>query len=155
MRVRDTVSGALIMLLGLAIAAYAQTIPSRPGMAFGPSLFPTIIGLALALCGAALAGQGLRRGGRMVELPGWARSPRHVAGVLLLFGLIAFYILLVDRLGFLLTAFVILAVFQSWFGVRLRTALPLAALASIAFYVAFSRLLAVPLPVTWLETLFW
>lgn len=155
MRVGDAVSGALIALLGLAIAAYAQTIPSRPGMAFGPGLFPTIIGVALGLCGAALAWQGSRRGERLVELPAWARSPRHALGVLLLFGLIGFYILLVDRLGFLLTAFVILASFQSWFGVRPRMALPIAALASIAFYVAFSRLLAVPLPVTWLETLFW
>ena len=155
MRVSDAVSGALVALLGVAIAAYAQTFPSRPGMAFGPGLFPTIIGTALALSGAALVWQGLRRAGRMLELPDWARAPRQVLGLLLLFGLFAFYILLVDWLGFVLTAFVILAAFQSWFGIRLQVALPVAVLASIGLYVGFSRLLAVPLPLAYLETLFW
>jgi putative tricarboxylic transport membrane protein len=155
MRVNDAVSGTLLALFGLAIAAYAQTFSSRPGMAFGPGLFPTIIGILLALGGLVLAWQGWRRGGPMLEIPAWIRSPRHLLGIPVLLALLAFYILLVDRLGFLLTAFVMLAAFQAWLGVRLRTALPVAALASIGFYVAFSRLLAVPLPVTYLETLFW
>lgn len=155
MRVSDAASGALIALLGALIAAYAQTFPARPGMAFGPSLFPTIIGSVLTLCGVALACQGWRRGGRMLEVPPWARSPRHLVGVLLLFALLAFYILLVDRLGFLLSAFVILAAFQIWFRIRLAVALPIAVLGAAGFYVAFSRVLAVPLPVTFLETLFW
>lgn len=155
MRVGDAVSGALVALLGALIAAYAQTFPSRPGMAFGPGLFPTIIGIFLAFCGVVLAWQGWRRGGSMLELPPWPRSPRHVLGALLLFALLVFYILLVDRLGFLLSAFVILATFQIWFKVPLKIALPIAVLATIGFYVTFSRLLAVPLPVTYLETLFW
>lgn len=155
MRVNDALIGGILMLFAVAIMAYAQTLPSRPGVDFGPGLFPTIIGAGLFSSGALLTWQGFRRREAAVHVPAWVRSPRHVGGVALLFGLIVFYVVLADDLGFLLTAFFILAAFQSWFGVRIGAALIVAALGAVGLYVAFSRFLAVPLPVAWLETLFW
>lgn len=151
----DAVSGGALMALAVVIVVYAQSFPARPGIAFGPGLFPTIIGGGLFVGGAVLAFQSWRSGEGNPGLPDWARSGRALSGLLLLFGLIAFYVLLADDLGFLTSAFVMLSAFQLWFGVRVLPALGLAALGALGLYLSFSRLLAVPLPVAWPETLLW
>lgn len=155
MRMNDAVSGGALMAAAVVIVGYAQSFPARPGIAFGPGLFPTIIGCGLFIGGVLLAVQSWQAGEGSHGLPDWARSPQALGGLALLFGLIAFYVLLADQLGFLVTAFVILSAFQVWFGVRVLPALGLAALGALALYLSFSRLLAVPLPVVWLETYLW
>ena len=59
---------------GLLVAGYAQTFPPMPGQNIGPSLFPTVIGIGLALAGGVLAVSGLkRRDTPWLEIDAWAR----------------------------------------------------------------------------------
>ena len=57
-----------------------------------------------------------------------------------------FYVAVADRLGFILTAALIVYVTSTALGARWKLSLPLAALAPIAIHLIFSKLLRVPLP---------
>ena len=60
--------------------------------------------------------------------------------------LLLFYVAVADRLGFILTAALIVYVTATALGARWKLSLPLAALAPIAIHLIFSKLLRVPLP---------
>ena len=80
------------------------------------------------------------------------REPEHVAGrwrglmALVPPGLLLFYVLAVDRLGFLVTAAAIVLMASLALGARLRLAAPLAIGAPLFVHLVFSKLLRVPLP---------
>jgi putative tricarboxylic transport membrane protein len=57
-----------------------------------------------------------------------------------------FYVAIADRLGFILTAAMIVYVTSTALGARWKVALPLALLAPIGIHLIFSKLLRVPLP---------
>jgi putative tricarboxylic transport membrane protein len=57
-----------------------------------------------------------------------------------------FYVAIADRLGFILTAAMIVYVTSTALGARWKLALPLALLAPIGVHLIFSKLLRVPLP---------
>jgi putative tricarboxylic transport membrane protein len=112
-----------------------------------------VIGLGLLGCGAMVA----LRVGRSFEAsddlvppePGTALAPpprfaewRAFLPPLLL----VFYVLMADRLGFLLTAALITLVVSLTLGARARLAVPLAVLAPLGIHAVFVRLLRVPLP---------
>jgi putative tricarboxylic transport membrane protein len=63
-----------------------------------------------------------------------------------LVGVNLFYILAVQRLGFVLTAFVYLAALMRVLRMRWAVLLPVAAVATLVIHLAFYRLLKVPLP---------
>lgn len=156
MRLNDTLTGLLILAFGLAVAAYARTFPPMPGQPVGPSLFPTLIGLVLAMLGAGLAAAGLRhRGARPVEIDDWVRRPRIVINFLSVVAALVFYAVAVDRLGFFITGFAFLSVLMLTFGVRRVWIAPLAAAVTLAMHYAFYTLLRVPLPWGLLENLAW
>ena len=54
----DSVLGLLFALGGVAIFQQALSLHPLPGMNVGPGLFPSIVGLAMALMGTALTIQG-------------------------------------------------------------------------------------------------
>ena len=60
--------------------------------------------------------------------------------------LIVFYVLAVDRLGFVPTAAIMVMVVSLTLGARLKLAIPLAILAPIGVHLVFYKLLRVPLP---------
>jgi putative tricarboxylic transport membrane protein len=60
--------------------------------------------------------------------------------------LLLFYVLAVDRLGFLLTAAAIVLAASLTFGARWRLAVPLAIAAPLLVHLVFYKLLRVPLP---------
>ena len=61
-------------------------------------------------------------------------------------GLLLFYVLTVDRLGFFLTAAAMAFTAAIALGARLRLAIPLAIVAPLFVHLVFSKLLRVPLP---------
>ena len=79
-------------------------------------------------------------------LPPWLRSGRHLAAFLVLVGVNVFYLLAVDRLGFIITGFVYLLAFMWVLQVRLIRAIPIALIMTFAIHYAFYKLLKVPLP---------
>jgi putative tricarboxylic transport membrane protein len=147
MKLSDTLSGVLSLLIGLAVVAYARTFPPMPGQSVGPSLFPIVVGIGLIGFGAALAWAGTQtRGGPWIELDEWVRRPRMVANFALVIADVVFYAVAVDWLGFFITASVFLSVLFLAFGVRRARIVPLAAIVTLALHYGFYTLLRVPLP---------
>jgi putative tricarboxylic transport membrane protein len=148
-RTNDAVSGlVLIVLAGLMILLTAN-FPPFPGQKYGPSLFPRLLGAGIIVCGAALVVQGLvarRAGERWITLAPWTREPWRLVSFLLTLGLIVFYIMASETIGFLPVAFAFLATLFMWFRVAPLKAVPLALLCVLVINYFFSHLMRVPLP---------
>ena len=161
MKLDDALWGALLALLGGAILWHVQGFPRIPGQNVGPGLFPGALAVAMLVCGAILIATGLkarRSAGasfRWAVAPEWLRSGRHVVAFLVLVASNVFYLLVVDRLGFLLTAFVYLAALMWVLRVRPAVAVPVAFVMALAIHYAFYKLLRVPLPWGVLQGIAW
>ena len=83
------------------------------------------------------------------------RSPRHILALSLVIGVNVFYILVVDRLGFIPTGVIYLAALFAVFGVTARWILPLAMVVTLVIHYSFYKLLKVPLPWGLLERFAW
>jgi putative tricarboxylic transport membrane protein len=148
MQVSDRLSGAAIVALGFAAVAGGWQQPAMPGQDIGPAVFPIVVGCGLALCGAAIAfgiGRSFEEEERIIS----GAAPRSrwyglraLLPPLLLLG----YVFVVESLGFLPTAAIVLLVTSLALGASLRLALPLALIAPFGVHLVFYKLLRVPLP---------
>lgn len=157
MRLSDRLTGSVLVGLG-ALAAYGGSrLPPVPGQQVGPNVFPMVIGVGLAACGLMIAfgiGHTFEEEaeadlGTLEGLPQEeAKKPHGLHGLLVLLppALLLFYMFAVERLGFIVTAALIVLIAALAFGAKLRLALPLAALAPIGVHLVFYKLLRVPLP---------
>lgn len=141
----DKFGGLTLGGLGVACIVGASRLPSIPGQPIGPAVFPYVIGAALCLC-AVLILLGIGAPPRDAE----EEEPNlPLLSLLRLIGppavLIAYY-LLVERLGFLITGCGVILSIALLLGGRLRFALPLALVMTVAVYSIFASLLRVPLP---------
>ncbi len=161
MKFNDAVWGALLALLGLAIVVHVQGFPRIPGQNVGPALFPGSVAAALIVCGLILVVTGLRARRASISAtpwmqpPGWLRSPPHVLAFVVLVASNVFYLLAVDRLGFVITAFVYLVALIWVLRVRLALVLPVALVMTLLIHYAFYKLLRVPLPWGVLQGIAW
>ena len=157
MKVSDTLTGALVLLLGAAVFFYAQTFPPMPGQPVGPSLFPSIVGACLAGLGIVLFLSSVRRDAReaVIEPVVWIRRPRMAANFALVIGALIFYAAVVNALGFILTAVVFLGLLMLAFGVQRARIPPLAVIIALGVHFGFYTLLRVPLPWGLLERVAW
>ncbi|MEX0960018.1 MAG: tripartite tricarboxylate transporter TctB family protein [Burkholderiales bacterium] len=156
MQLSDALSGALAVALGAAVVAYAQTFPPMPGQNVGPSLFPSVIGGGMMIFGCALMVPAIRRGERLrLAIEDWMYRPRMVLNFALVIGLLVFYALAVDTLGFFITSILFLSSLFLAFGVGRRWIVPLAFAVTFAIHYAFYSLLRVPLPWGLFEAIAW
>ncbi|NDZ11410.1 tripartite tricarboxylate transporter TctB family protein [Variovorax sp. WS11] len=155
MRIHDSLIGAALLLLSLAVLWHIQGFPPAAGQNFGPALFPGLAAAGLALCSLALTWQGLRSGQPLLVLGEGLRSPRRLAAFAIVIASMAFYILLADRLGFVLCSLLILTLLQWACGVRLPVALAVAVAATLVIHTCFYKLLKVPLPWGVLQRFAW
>jgi len=154
MRLPDRVTGLFLVGLGSLAAYGGSLLPPVPGQPVGPNVFPLVIGIGLAICGLMIAfgiGHTFEEEEELVPLePGQvAAAPRgrlYGLRALLPPALLLFYVLAAERLGFILTAGVIVLVTATALGARLKLAVPLAILAPIGIHLIFYKLLRVPLP---------
>jgi putative tricarboxylic transport membrane protein len=152
MRLGDSLSGVLFIVLGLAVLAYARGLPQVPGHFYGPGLFPSIIGWGFTVGGAILAISALRArarspgGDRLFSAPDWLAGPGRLLQLGLLFATIAVFVTLGEFLGFALIAFVSLVMMYLAAGRGIVLALVLAAGVTLGLQLLFGKLLAVPLP---------
>lgn len=148
MKINDALSGALLLALALAILVNIQSFPKIPGQSLGPSAFPGLLAVLLAGCAIALIVRGLReRAGADWYTSGlWLRSPHHLTNFLLTIGVLLFYILLADKLGFVICGIAILG--SMFWKLRVRPALiaPLAIGVTLLIHTIFYKGLRVPLP---------
>ena len=161
MKLNDAVWGALLIFFSAAVLVHIQGFPTIPGQKVGPALFPGALAVGLAVCAVLLILKGLAsraRGGeraRWVEFDGWTRSRRLVVAFFAVIGVNAFYILAVDRLGFILTGIVYLATLFTVFGVARKSIVPLALVVTVVIHYAFYKMLKVPLPWGVLQGIAW
>src|SRR5262247_3151977 len=159
MQLSDRVTGLFMVALGSLAAYGGSRLPPVPGQQIGPNVFPLVVGIGLAICGGMIAfGIGHRyeeeaeadlakiqiateTGAGDHPHSGWRGLKALVPPALLLF-----YVLAVDRIGFLPTAAALLLTTSLALGARLRLAVPMAIGAPLFVNLVFSKLLRVPLP---------
>ena len=148
MKVNDALIGAALVALGAVVLWHIQGFPPMPGQKYGPAWFPGLIAIGLIVCGGLLVVARLRAASPepIVTLPEWTRRGRPVASVAsVLAGLVA-YVLVVDALGFHITAAALLLLWSRLLGASLRMAIPVALAATLAIHLSFYKLLKIPLP---------
>lgn len=155
MKLSDTLSGVLTAIFGLAVLLYARTFPPMPGQPIGPALFPSVIGIGLIVFGGALAlaARGVR--GPALVVDAWVRGAHTVLAFALVVVDVVLYALVVDVLGFFITAFLFLTVLFLTFGVPRRYIAPVAAVVTLGIHYGFYTVLRVPLPWGLLEGIAW
>jgi putative tricarboxylic transport membrane protein len=151
MHLSDRVTGTVLVGLGALSAYGGSLLPAVPGQDVGPAVFPMVVGIGLIGCGVAIA-LGI---GRSFEAPDEeeaqieAEERAHpLVGLKALVppALLIFYVLAVERLGFLPTAALLVFVAALALGARLRLAAPIAVAAPLFAHAVFAKLLRVPLP---------
>lgn len=147
MLLSDRVTGLFVAGLGALSAWGGSRLPAVPGQDVGPAAFPMLIGGGLVICGIMIA-FGIGHSFEVEEEPAAGPGPWHLGGLRALIPplLLLFYVLASDRLGFLLTAFVMVLVAATALGARPKLALPLGVVAPLGVHAVFAKLLRVPLP---------
>jgi putative tricarboxylic transport membrane protein len=148
MKINDALGGAALVALGAVVLWHIQGFPPMPGQKFGPAWFPGLIAVGLIVCGALLVVSRLRAAGTApwVALPDWTRRARPLASVATVIAGLVLYVLLVDTLGFHVTATALLLLWSRLLGASWWLALPTSLIATVAIHLAFYKLLKVPLP---------
>ncbi len=148
MHVSDRLSGAFVVALGFVTIVGGWMQPPMPGQEIGPSVFPIVVGVGLAICGACIAlGIGHSFEEEEHEISGAPPRSRFYGLRALLPPLVLlFYVLVVEDLGFLPTAALVIGTVSFALGARARLAIPLALIAPFAVHLVFYKLLRVPLP---------
>jgi putative tricarboxylic transport membrane protein len=144
----DAVFGALLLVLGLAVLVHVQSFPRIHGQNVGPALFPGAVAAALVVCALLLIASGVRARPQVAWFEGlpWLGSPRHIAAFTAVIGATIAYIVLAERIGFLVVAPVALLAMFIAFGVRPVAAVVVALVGTLVIWYAFYKLLRVPLP---------
>lgn len=148
MKLSDAVFGLLLLALGATVIAVVSSYPAVPAQRVGPALFPALIAAGLMIGGVILVVRGWRERTTVpwLHFEPWVHSLRHVARFIGVIGAVIFYVLAANRLGFLPTSLIILAVMFRLFGVALGRSILIAAIATFVIHFAFYKLLRVPLP---------
>ncbi len=155
MRLPDRATGLFLVGLGSLSAYGGWLLPPVPGQPVGPNVFPLVIGIGLAICGLMIAfgiGHSFEEEEELVPFEAGQQAPvarGRFYGLRALFPplLLLFYVLAADRIGFILTAGVIVLVTSTALGARPKLSVPLAILAPIGIHLIFAKVLRVPLPI--------
>jgi putative tricarboxylic transport membrane protein len=154
-KINDAVVGAALIALAIAILIHIQVYPLIPGQKYGPALFPGLIAAGFIVTGGLLMVRGVRSGFPLFQVAPWLRSPGLVTNFLAICTALAFYVVAVGTLGFILTGIAVLAALFLKFEVRPARAIPTAIIATLIIHGLFYKLLRVPLPWGVLEPFAW
>ncbi len=164
MKVSDRVTGLMLVVLGALAYWGGSKLPPVPGQQVGPDVFPMVIGAGLVICGILIMfGVGrtfeeeeaiiTSASGEVAKADAVEPDKGFVAGlfgggwkVLLPPAALFFYYFASERLGFWLTATVMVFVLAWSQGAKLKWATILAVVAPMFVHLVFYKLLRVPLP---------
>jgi putative tricarboxylic transport membrane protein len=143
-----------LIFLGLAGVTYflAKDFPTgniQEGM--GARLFPLLLAIALATFSLLLILQGLRRNSAQTEISS-ARAwlainfGRNLIGPIIIIALLTLYLLVLERIGFLIATPIFLFLTMKFLGSRLKKSVTVAILLTAFMYAFFKILFDVPLP---------
>ncbi|KNZ34227.1 MAG: hypothetical protein AD742_02230 [Methylibium sp. NZG] len=164
MKVSDRATGLMLVALGSAAYWGGSRLPPVPGQQVGPNVFPMVIGAALLVCGVLImlgVGRTFEEDEKVVTTEAGDVADAAVAQpergfvkgflhdgwkVLIPPAALFFYYFASERLGFWITA--TLMVFSlAWSqGAKLKWAVALAVVAPALVHLVFYKLLRVPLP---------
>jgi putative tricarboxylic transport membrane protein len=164
MKVSDRITGLMLVVLGAAVYWGGSLLPPVPGQQVGPDVFPMVIGAGLVLCGALIIfGIGrtfeedekiiASQNGDVVDAEVLAPEQTGLSGFLAsgwktlippvsLF----FYYFASERLGFWMTATLMVLALARSQGAKWKSSVILALLAPVFVHLVFYKLLRVPLP---------
>jgi putative tricarboxylic transport membrane protein len=146
MRFHESLLGLLLLALAAAFFGYTFTFPDLPGQRFGPSLFPRLIAVGLAISGLILVFRGRGSGAPWLAFDPSFKDTRRLVSFLALPLAVVAYIFLAPWLGFLPTAAGLVVVLCWWFGARAWVALVAGVGTALAMQWFFGSLMRVPLP---------
>ena len=84
---RDFWAGAIYLALGIAVVWAGRGYAIGTAARMGPGYFPTVLGLLLAVFGAASLGRSFLRPGEQITAFAW-KQVAHVLGAIVLFALL-------------------------------------------------------------------
>lgn len=147
MRFSDTMLGALLVALGLAVGLYSQSFPDIPGQRYGAAAFPVAIAIGFAACGLVMLARGLRSAPMpLIARTEWTRKPGAMGAVLVTILCVIAYILFARQVGFIPMSLLILVVLFRMLQVPWwQTVLYAIGTALLCDFV-FRSMLLVPLP---------
>ncbi len=150
MKVNDAISGAIFLAIGIFAFVHAGTFRTMPGVPFGPGLFPRLVAVMMGLGGLILIFNGLRavRYQPWLRLEEWARQPRSYLMFFACVGVVLFYIVVAEELGFILTSsLVLIALLLITRGTsRAPSSVLIALTVTASLHLLFADTLRVPLP---------
>jgi putative tricarboxylic transport membrane protein len=136
--------GAMLALLGTAVLWSSRAFPAVPGQKVGAGFLPGIVGACILLCALLLVWRSTRAAS-YAHADDAPRNERYAPAAVVVAACLG-YILLAERLGFLIVApLCLLAVFLA-FRARPVPSLLWAVAGTLVVHVAFYKLLRVPLP---------
>ena len=145
----DRIWGIVILIFGSVYLVEGIRIPSAAfGDPLGARIFPTILGIAMAACGAFLAIKPQPRAEQSILVR------RSFLQVLILCALLLLYAISLPWLGYFLATFVLV-----WMAARIMgersfiRGVVISAVFSAGVFLLFSRVLTIPLPLGLLKTL--
>ncbi|MFN0183226.1 MAG: tripartite tricarboxylate transporter TctB family protein [Aquabacterium sp.] len=141
----DRIVGSTLAVLALAVLWTAQGFPKVPGQKVGAGFLPMIVGIGLLVCALLLVRRSFdaARYGAAATV---AAAPENWRLALAVVGAVLLYILLADKLGFLLVAPLMLLAVLRAFAQGWRPSLAWAIGGTLLVHLAFYKLLRVPLP---------
>ncbi len=149
----DIVTGTVIVAFACFVLAFSSTFPPAKGTDFGPSLFPRVVAVMLLVLGILVlvhVWKGEARvqssatdgtGGEEVTA-----TPAGLRNVAVSIVIIAAYIALVDRLGFIPTTLVFLFALMKTYGLTTLRSIVSSCVITGFVYVLFSLVLRTVLP---------
>lgn len=154
-RTADTISGLFLIAVALAFGVAAQWLPDRFANEFaGPAFMPTLLALALGICGAGIVIQA-RRLPSDNRMPGWFAADRAGAiRIAVVAAAVAAYNLLLEPLGYLITTFAFLTFLLWYLKVSWWVNLTISLVATVGTYALFVVWLKVVLPMGLVEIYF-
>jgi putative tricarboxylic transport membrane protein len=159
MHLSDRTTGLFLIGVGAAAIYGASRLPPMPGQDIGPSVFPTVIGAGIAICGAMIAlgvGRSFEQGDddTLTHAPDQSPDPAkprwYGLRALIPVGLLLVYVFAAEKVGFIPIAAAVIFTMAYTMGAKVWQSALLALLAPPVVHLLFSKLLRVPLPIGFL-----
>ncbi|SDL26315.1 Tripartite tricarboxylate transporter TctB family protein [Modicisalibacter muralis] len=152
MRINDLLLGVVMALLGAITIWASRDFPSLPRQPYGAGTFPTLIGALLVVFGGIMALRGWRRRGALFAWQGEVGPKRVLFCIAMVIAAVVAYIELTPILGFPVVSLVLLTLMIDWLtSHRWVLATSVAVIATALVWLAFAKLLHVPLALGVLE----
>ena len=146
MGTRDYIGGGIFVALGIFIWSLTMQFPSLDAGHPGPSLFPRVLGTLFIVFGSMVVWAGYRTRAQKEEAVPEGVSFNYFNPILVII-LIAAFIALANKLGFIITGAAILFILMMRLRVSLLKSSLVSALLVCCVYFIFSKILRVPLPI--------